>query len=53
MLKLIGKAMGKNISSGRDVLRSALDSAGYSDEYDDGEEEHDNIGDIVYVQAAD
>ena len=53
MLELIGKAMGKDISSGREVFQTALNSAGYHDEYDDGEEEHDTIGEIVYDQAAD
>lgn len=39
MLDLIGKAMGKQIGSGREVFWNALTSAGYQDDYDDGEEE--------------
>ena len=38
MLALIGKAMGKQIPSGQAVFWNALTSAGYQDEYDDGEE---------------
>lgn len=39
MLDLIGKAMGKPIASGREVFWNALNSAGYVDDYEDGEEE--------------
>lgn len=39
MLALIGKAMGKQIPSGQEVFWNALTSAGYQDDYEDGEEE--------------
>ena len=47
MLELIGRAMGKIISSGREVFWNALDSAGYHDEYADEEPEYDPVGTIV------
>ena len=40
MLDLIGKAMGKQIASGKEVFGNALTSAGYVDDYEDGEEEN-------------
>ena len=39
MLNLIGRAMGKQIGSGGEVFWNALTSAGYVDDYEDGEEE--------------
>ena len=39
MLDLIGRAMGKQIGSGGEVFWNALTSAGYVDDYEDGEEE--------------
>jgi len=38
MLTLIGKAMGKEISGGREVFMNALADAGFVDDYEDGEE---------------
>ena len=38
MLTLIGKAMGKEITGGREVFKNALADAGFVDEYEDGEE---------------
>ena len=38
MLTLIGKAMGKEITGGGEVFWNALASAGFVDEYEDGEE---------------
>ncbi len=53
MLTLIGNAMGKQVTSGREVFWNALNSAGYHDEYDDGAEEYDSFGDIAHDEAAD
>ena len=53
MLHLIGKAMGRQIPSGREIFWNALNSAGYHDEFDDGEEEYDTIGEMAYERAAD
>ena len=39
MLNLISNAMGKNIAGGHEVFWDALTSAGYKDDYEDGEEE--------------
>ena len=39
MLNLIGKAMGKKIAGGHEAFWDALTSAGYKDDYEDGEEE--------------
>ena len=44
MLELIGKAMGKPISSGCDILNSA----GFAEEFDDPEDEHDVVGERAY-----
>ena len=38
MLTLIGKAMGKEITGGGEVFWNALASAGFVDEYEDGED---------------
>ena len=56
LLSLIGRAMGKSISSGHDIFRNALNSAGFVEEFDDPEDEHDVVGDRAYddeVAAAD
>ena len=37
MLTLIGKAMGKEITGGRDVFKNALADVGFVDDYEDGE----------------
>ena len=52
MLELIGKAMGKPISSGRDVFWNALNSAGFVEEFDDPEDEHDEVGERAYNDDA-
>ena len=52
MLALIGKAMGKPIASGRDVFWDALNSAGFVEEFDDLEDEHDVVGERAYDDEA-
>ena len=54
MLKLIGKAMGKPISGGKEVFQKALQDAGLglqTDEFEDEEEEHDVVGELAYSQS--
>lgn len=58
MMNLIGQAMGKPLSDGRSVFRSALESAGFVEEFDDPDDEHDEVGLLVHadddaVMAAD
>ena len=57
MLDLIGQAIGKRLASGREVFRDALNSAGFVEEFDDLDDEHDMVGERVYdddeVAAAD
>ena len=48
MMKLIGQAMGKQLSDGRSVFWSALESAGFVEEYDDPDDEHDEVGLLVH-----
>ena len=57
MLKLIGKAMGRDLGSGRNVFLNALSSAGYSDIYIEDEEEFDENSESAdqgdeFIQAA-
>ena len=57
MLKLIGKAMGRDLGSGRSVFLNALSSAGYSDIYIEDEEEFDENSESAdqgdeFIQAA-
>ena len=47
-----GEAMGKPISSGRDVFWNALNSAGFVEEFDDPEDEHDVVGERAYNDDA-
>ena len=53
MLRLIGRAMGKETESGRDVFKGALSDAGFVEEYEEEEDEYDETGSIAYDQAAD
>ena len=57
MLALIGKAMGKSMPGGREVFRNALTSAGFVEEFDESEDEHDSVGERAYdddvAEAAD
>ena len=53
MLELIGRAMGKDIGSGRAVFSNALSDAGFVEEYEAEEDEYDAVGSIAYDQAAD
>ncbi len=48
MLDLIGLAMGKLIPGGHEVFWSALTSAGFVEEFDDSEDEHDTVGELAY-----
>jgi hypothetical protein len=51
MLQLIGQAMHRSISGGREVFWNALNSAGYSEQLDDfdiGDVEHDPLGNLAY-----
>ncbi len=48
MLQLIGRAMGKPIPGGREVFQKALTSAGFVDEFDQPEDEHDVVGERNY-----
>ena len=48
MLKLIGKAMGRDLGTGRSVFLEALNSAGYADMYVKDEEEFDEISEREY-----
>lgn len=52
MLDLIGRAMGKPMPSGRDVFWNALNSAGFVEEFDDPEDEHDVVGERAYEDDA-
>lgn len=53
ILKLIGKAMGRDLGSGRSVFESAVKSVGYYDMYpEDDEDDEDPIGDIGAEDAA-
>ena len=53
MLKLVGRAMGKDIGSGHEVFTNALSDIGFIEEYEDEEDEYDALGSIAYDQAAD
>lgn len=55
MMGLIGDAMGKPISDGREVFRDALDSAGVEtqERFDDPEPEYDEVGEWAHDTAAD
>ena len=51
MLELIGRAMGKPISSGRDIFWDALNDAGLAEaieEFDEPDEEYDDVGEAAY-----
>ena len=48
MLELIGKAMGKPIPGGRNVFWNALNSAGFVEEFDVPEDEHDVVGERAF-----
>ena len=48
MLELIGRAMGRSIPSGRDAFWNALSSAGFVEEFDQPEDEHDTVGEGAY-----
>jgi len=52
MLSLIGQAMGKPMPNGRDVFWDALNSAGFVEEFDDPEDEHDVVGERAYDDEA-
>lgn len=52
MLDLIGRAMGKPMPSGRNVFWNALNSAGFVEEFDDPEDEHDVVGERAYEDDA-
>ena len=52
MLELVGRAMGKQLSGGRGVFWSALESAGFVEDFDDPEDEHDEVGTASYDAAA-
>ena len=47
MLKLIGKAMGRDLGSGRSVFMNALSSAAYTDMYIEDAEEHNEIPEVA------
>ena len=47
MLKLIGKAMGRDLGSGCSVFMNALSSAAYTDMYIEDAEEHDEIPEVA------
>ena len=52
MLNMIGKAMGRELGSGRDVFENALQTAGYEETATfDEEEEFDEIGEDVYYEV--
>ncbi len=53
MLRMISRAMGKDVPIGREVFRSALNAVGYYDDYDDGEPDYDAVGSIPFNAAAD
>ena len=55
MLKLIGEVMEKPIPDGREVFLSALQDAGYADDFDDEVDviEYDLIGERAYDNEAD
>ncbi|MDE2786966.1 MAG: DUF262 domain-containing protein [Chloroflexota bacterium] len=48
MLELIGRAMGKSIQGGREAFWNALSSAGFVEEFDQLEDEHDTVGERAY-----
>ena len=52
MLQLIGNAMGKEVLNGTEVFLTALKEGGLSDQDDDDEPEHDEVGDWAYTQPA-
>lgn len=52
MLELIGRAMGKAIPSGQDAFWNALSSAGFVEEFDQPEDEHDTVGEGAYDDVA-
>ena len=54
MLELIGRAMGKPTSSGRDIFWDALNAAGFVEElaeFDEPDEEYDDVGEVAYDGA--
>ena len=53
MLGLVGDAMGKQIARGDVVFREAVRDAGYTDQYEDGPEDYDQLGHVAYAEAAD
>ena len=53
MLELIGSAMGKSIPGGREVFQNALTSAGFGEEFDEPEDEHDEVGENAYEDTTD
>ena len=53
MLELIGSAMGKSIPGGREVFQNTLTSAGFVEEFDKPEDEHDEVGEHAYEDTAD
>ena len=52
MLELIGRAMGKPITSGRDVFWDALNAAGFEEEFDQPDDDYDDVGEMAYDSAA-
>ncbi len=48
MLELIGQAMGKSLPGGREAFWNALTSAGFVEEFDQPEDEHDTVGEGAY-----
>lgn len=53
MLELIGQAMGKPLPLGREVFWNALTSAGFVEEFDQPEDEHDAVGELAYEDSVD
>lgn len=51
MLELIGRAMGKSISGGREIFQRALKAVGFVEEFDEPEDEYDTIGERAYEAA--
>ena len=52
MLELIGRAMGKPITSGRDVFWDALNAAGFEEEFDQPDDYYDDVGEMAYDSTA-
>ena len=54
ILRLIGRAMGKPTSGGRDIFWDALNAAGFLEElveFDEPDEEYDDVGEVAYDGA--